>query len=90
LEKLFTGFAREPRQKIGQPMADSSSPSKPVKGQKLVLSKSDYDNILNTYRRILESQQKLDQSLALYRKDLEGFGELLEDTPVSPQAKVAP
>ena len=90
LEKLFTGFAREPRQKIGQPVADSSSPSKPVKGQKLVLSKSDYDNIRNTYRRILESQQKLDQSLALYRKDLEGFGELLEDTPVSPQAKVAP
>ena len=92
LEKLFTGFAREPRQEIGKPVAelDSSSPSKSLKGQKLVLSKSDYDNIRNTYRRILESQQKLDQSLALYRKDLEGFGELLEDTPVSPQAKVAP
>jgi hypothetical protein len=58
-----------------------------VKGQKLVLSKSDYDNILNTYRRILESQGKLDQSLALYRKELKGFGNLLEDTKVSPQVK---
>jgi uncharacterized membrane protein (UPF0182 family) len=92
LEKLFTGFAREPRQDMGQPVAEveSSSPSKSVKGQKLILSKSDYDNIRNTYRRILESQQQLDQSLALYRKELEGFGELLEDTQVSPQAKVAP
>ena len=92
LEKLFTGFAREPREDMGQPVAelDSSSPSKSVKGQKLVLSKSDYDNIRNTYRRILESQQKLDQSMALYRKDLEGLGELIEDTPVSPQATVAP
>ena len=77
---------------MGQPVAelDSSSPSKSVKGQKLVLSKSDYDNIRKTYRRILESQQKLDQSLALYRKDLEGFGELLEETPVSPQVKATP
>jgi uncharacterized membrane protein (UPF0182 family) len=92
LEKLFTGFAREPRQEIGKPTAqlDSSSPSKSFKGQKLVLSKRDYDNILNTYRRILESQGKLDQSLALYRKELKGFGNLLEDTKVSPQVKAIP
>jgi uncharacterized protein len=92
LEKLFTGFAHEPRQDIGQSVAevDSSSPSKSTKGQKLVLSKSDYDNIRNTYRRILESQQKLDQSLTQYRKELEGFGELLEDTQVSPQVKATP
>jgi uncharacterized membrane protein (UPF0182 family) len=92
LEKLFTGFAREPGQDMGQSVVEveSSSPSKSTNGQKLVLSKSDYDNIRNTYRRILESQQQLDQSLALYRKELEVFGELLEDTQVSPQAKVAP
>ena len=65
----------------------SSSTSKSVKNQKLILSKSDYENIRRTYRRILESQGKLDQSLALYRKELEGFGNLLEDTKVSPQVK---
>ncbi|MBC8288028.1 MAG: UPF0182 family protein [Nitrospinae bacterium] len=92
LEKLFTGFARKPRQDMGQSVAEveSSSPSKSVKGQKLVLSKSDYDNIRNTYRRILASQAKLDQSLSQYRKELEGFGELLEDTQVSPHVKATP
>ncbi len=92
LEKIFTGFTREPRDDIGQHVAEpgSSSQSKPVKDQKLVLSKHDYDNIRNTYRRILESQEKLDQSLAQYRKDLEGFGELLEETQVLPQIKSTP
>jgi uncharacterized protein len=90
LEKLFTGFSREPRQDTRHLAAKPSSPSKPVKDHKLVLSKTDYDNIRNTYRRILESQQKLNQSLALYRKELEGFGELLEGTRVSPQVKTTP
>lgn len=90
LEKIFTGFTREPQEDIGQHIADSSSQSKPAKDQKLVLSKRDYDNIRNTYRRILQSQEKLDQSLAQYRKDLEGFGELLEDTQVLPHVKDVP
>ena len=92
LEKIFTGLAREPREDMEQPTVavHSSSLSKSIKGQKLTLSKTDYDNIRRTYRRIMESQEKLDQSLALYRKELEGFGELLEDTRVSPQVKAIP
>ena len=88
LGKIFTGLSREPEDR-GQsmPVVHSSSPSKSVKDQKLILSKSDYENIRRTYRRILESQGKLDQSLALYRKELKGFGNLLEDTKVSPQVK---
>jgi len=85
LEKIFTGFDRGSQQESGRHVADS--PSKSAMGEQLVLSKSDYDKIRSTYRRILESQGKLDQSLELYRKDLEGLGELLEDTQVSPQVK---
>jgi hypothetical protein len=92
LEKIFPGFAREPSEVIGQPVAgvSSSSTSQAAKDQKLVLSKSDYDNIRNTYRRIVEGQGKLDQSLAQYRKDLAGLGELLEETLVLPQVQAAP
>ena len=91
LGKIFTGLSREPEDR-GQSISvvHSSSPSKSVKDQKLILSKSDYENIRRTYRRILESQGKLDQSLALYRKELKGFGNLLEDTKVSPQVKATP
>ncbi len=88
LGKIFTGLSREPEDR-GQsmPVVHSSSPSKSVKDQKLILSKSDYENIRRTYRRILESQGKLDQSLALYRNELKSFGDLLEETKVSPQVK---
>ncbi|PIP73650.1 MAG: membrane protein [Nitrospinae bacterium CG22_combo_CG10-13_8_21_14_all_47_10] len=92
LEKIFTGFAREPRKVIGQPVAgvSSSSTSQAARDQKLVLSKSDYDNIRNTYRRIVEAQGNLDQSLAQYRKDLAGLGELLEEAQVLPPVKAVP
>ena len=88
LGKIFTGLSRESQDR-GKSISvvHPSSPSKSVKDQKLILSKSDYENIRRTYRRILESQGKLDQSLALYRKELKGFGNLLEDTKVSPQVK---
>jgi len=91
LGKIFTGLSREPEDR-GQSISGvhSSSPSRSIKDQKLILSKSDYENIRRTYRRILESQGKLDQSLALYRKELKGFGNLLEDTKVSPQVKATP
>ncbi len=92
LEKIFTGFAREPREELSLDVAEADpfTPSKPAKDQKLILSKSDYDNIRDTYRRILESQGNLDQSLAQYRKELKGLGKLLENTRVPPQAKAAP
>ena len=89
LGKIFTGLSRESQDR-GKSISvvHPSSPSKSVKDQKLILSKSDYENIRRTYRRILESQGKLDQSLALYRNELKSFGDLLEETKVSPQVKV--
>ena len=89
LEKIFTGFAREsgeelpPAPQVAGAQANSPTLSASGKDQKLVLSKVDYDKIRRTYRRVLESQENLDQSLVRYRKELKKLGESLEDTPVS-------
>ena len=92
LEKIFTGFSRESTNQLplAQGQVDEQSPASlaSAKGQKLLLSKTDYDKIRSTYRQILESQGKLDQSLAQYRKELNQLGEILEDTKVSPQVEV--
>ena len=90
LEKIFTGLAREPGEEPAPQVAGAQAPvlSAPGKEQKLVLSKFDYDKIRHTYRKVLESQEQLDQSMARYRKELKDLGEMLEDTPVSLQAEV--
>jgi hypothetical protein len=38
----------------------------------------------------VEAQGNLDQSLAQYRKDLAGLGELLEEAQMLPQVKAVP
>ena len=91
LEKIFTGFSREselPLAQIGTG-TQTQSPASPVSAsnQKLLLSKTDYDKIRHTYRQVLESQDKLDQSLAQYRKGLNELGEILEGAEVSPQVE---
>ena len=90
LGKIFTGLAREPGEEPAPQVAGAQAPvlSAPGKEQKLVLSKFDYDKIRHTYRKVLKSQEQLDQSMARYRKELKDLGEMLEDTPVSLQAEV--
>ncbi len=88
LAKIFTGLSDE--SVLLPAMAESQDLSESAKGQKLLLSKTAYDKIRSTYRRVLESQKKLDQSMAFYRKELKGLGEILEDTQVSLQEVPAP
>ena len=90
LGKIFTGLAREPGEEPAPQVAGAQAPvlSASGKEQKLVLSKFDYDKIRHTYRKVLKSQEQLDQSMARYRKELKDLGEMLEDTPVSLQAEV--
>ena len=90
LGKIFTGLAREPGEEPAPQVAGAQAPvlSAPGMEQKLVLSKFDYDKIRHTYRKVLKSQEQLDQSMARYRKELKDLGEMLEDTPVSLQAEV--
>ena len=93
LGKIFTGLARESGEKLPPALqvaggqANSLALLTSGKDQKLVLSKADYDKIRRTYRRVLQSQEKLDQSLVRYRKELKELGEILEDTPVSLQTE---
>ena len=94
LDKIFIGFSRKSREEIpstaqvadGQPESLDSLNS--ASGQKLVLSKADYEKIRNTYSKILESQERLDQSMVQYREELKGLGKVLEETSVLPQAEV--
>ncbi len=87
LEKIFTGLSHEPKEENQQVRTGVDAPLTSTKNQKLVLSKTDYDKIRNTYHRILKSQGKMEQSLAQYRKELGELGEILEGSPVSPQVE---
>ena len=48
----------------------------------LTLSKTDYEKIQRFYKKVLESQGKLDQSLNDYKKELKALGQVLQETPV--------
>ena len=82
LQKIFAGFSREPREEMSVAGAATEVPSLSSEEPKLSLSKSDYEKIRNTYQRILQSQGKLEQSLAQYRKELNVLGEILEQDSV--------
>ncbi|MBT5028195.1 MAG: UPF0182 family protein [Nitrospina sp.] len=84
LQKIFAGFSREPREEMSVAGAATEVPSLSSEEPKLSLSKSDYEKIRNTYQRILQSQGKLEQSLAQYRKELNVLGEILEQDFVPP------
>ena len=49
----------------------------------LILSKTDYEKIQRLYKKVLESQDKLSQSLSHYKNKLKALGEVLQDTPVT-------
>jgi hypothetical protein len=89
LQKIFPGLMREsgeeslPALKVAGTLDNPSEMLEPGKDKKLVLSKFDYDKIRRTYRRVLESQAQLGQSMLRYRAELKELGEILEKTPVS-------
>jgi hypothetical protein len=51
----------------------------------LILSRTDYEKIQSFYKKVVESQGKLDQSLSSYKKELEALGQVLQEVPVSLQ-----
>ena len=48
----------------------------------MILRKTDYDKIQTLYKKVLESQDKLDRSLGHYKNKLKALGEVLQDSPV--------
>jgi len=63
----------------------SADSSKPQVERNLTLSQSDYARIKNFYRKVVESQGKLDRSLSDYKKELQALGKVLQETPVTLQ-----
>ena len=85
LKKIFPGLSDIPSSipEELQSVDSESSESKEIRN--LILSQTDYEKIQDFYKKVVESQGKLDQSLSNYKKELKALGEVLQDVPVSLQ-----
>ncbi len=63
------------------PSGFKNAESKTKEKRNLTLSKTDYEKIQRFYKKVLKSQNKLDQSLHDYKKELKALGEVLQETP---------
>ena len=82
LKKIFPGLSGISSTIEGQDIDSGPDVSKKEE-RNLILSKNDYDKIQKLYKKVLESQDKLDQSLGHYKNKLKALGEVLQDTPVT-------
>ena len=81
LKKIFPGLSGISSTLERQDIESGPDVSKQEE-RNLILSKNDYDKIQKLYKKVLESQYKLDQSLGHYKNKLKALGEVLQDTPV--------
>ena len=82
LKKIFPGLSGITSTVEPQDIDSGPDVSKQEE-RNLILSKNDYDKIQKLYKKVLESQYKLDQSLGHYKNKLKALGEVLHDTPVT-------
>ena len=82
LKKIFPGLSGI-SSTIEQQDIDSGPDVSKKEERNLILSKTDYDKIQKLYKNVLESQDRLDQSLSHYKNKLKALGEVLQDTPVT-------
>ena len=81
LKKIFPGLSGISSTLERQDI-DSGPDISKQEERNLILSKNDYDKIQILYKKVLESQYKLDQSLGHYKNKLKALGEVLQDAPV--------
>ena len=79
LNKIFPGLSGMPS---SIPGGSKNAESEIKEKRNLTLSKNDYEKIQRFYKKVLESQNKLDQSLNDYKKGLKALGEILKEAPV--------
>ena len=79
LNKIFPGLSGIPSGISG---GSKNAESEIKEKRNLTLSKNDYAKIQRFYKKVLESQNKLDQSLNDYKKELKALGEILKEAPV--------
>ena len=86
LKKIFPGLSDIPSSVSTQIQSVTSKTPAPNEERNLTLRKADYDKIQKFYKKVLESQGELDQSLSNYKKELEALGEVLQETPITLQS----
>ena len=86
LKKIFPGLSDIPSSVSTQIQSVTSKTPAPNEERNLTLRKADYDKIKKFYKKVLESQGELDQSLSNYKKELEALGEVLQETPITFQS----
>ena len=78
LQKIFPELSGTSR---STPSGFKNAESKTKEKRNLTLSKTDYEKIQRFYKKVLKSQNKLDQSLHDYKKELKALGDVLQETP---------
>ncbi|MEK9629340.1 MAG: UPF0182 family protein [Nitrospinota bacterium] len=85
LKKIFPGLSGTSPGMPTELPSEGSEPTDEKEEGNLVLSKSDYDKIQKFYKKVLESQGRLDRSLENYKKEIKALGDVLKETPVTLQ-----
>ncbi|MFT4580092.1 MAG: uncharacterized membrane protein (UPF0182 family) [Nitrospinales bacterium] len=85
LKKIFPGLTGIPSSIPKELQSVDSEPSESREERNLILSQTNYEKIQDFYKKVVESQGKLDQSLSNYKKELKALGEVLQEVPVSLQ-----
>jgi uncharacterized protein len=85
LKKIFPGLTGIPSSIPEELQSVDSGPSESKEERNLILSQTNYKKIQDFYKKVVESQDKLDQSLSNYKKELQALGEVLQEVPVSLQ-----
>jgi len=85
LKKIFPGLSDIPSSIPEELQSVDSESSGSKEERNLILSQTDYKKIQNFYRKVLESQGKLDKSLSNYKEELKALGKVLQEVPVSLQ-----
>ena len=83
LKKIFPGLSGVIPRATGKTQSMTTKTPGPNEERNLTLRKADYDKIQKLYKKVLESQGELDQSLNNYKKELEALGEVLQETPIT-------
>jgi uncharacterized protein len=85
LKKIFPGLTGIPSSIPEELQSVDSGSSESKEERNLILSQTNYEKIQDFYKKVVESQGKLDQSLNNYKKELKALGEVLQEVPVSLQ-----
>ena len=85
LKKIFPGLSDIPSSIPEELQSVDSESSGSKEERNLILSQTDYKKIQNFYKKVVQSQGKLDQSLNNYKEELMALGKVLQEVPVSLQ-----